>query len=288
MTQTLADLLPDAAGGTVNLRLWLKSSAYTQRLLLGEAGDPWESASKFLAYFSQAQGLLKPDVAIIEVGELFDSWLRRNPELKPELVAKRKLAYPLRKLLEQAPARALLSEVIEAVDAHLRGRVPLVLAMPSPRYWMRLANRAAGREDAELDDNNIEDSAMYIADLLRSVSSLPVGGVLLEEERSGSSVSPVDVDLYRPLINVAKHYRWPLALRIGSDRLFDSPTLKDFDIYIGKANLPAAGRARGLDVSDQVWSDGLPDLKPAEFYFVEIAPDILPEHVLDCLSGVSA
>ena len=111
MSQSLADLI-NADGVPVGLRMWLKSSAYTQRLLLGASGDPWVSASQYLAYFSQAQGLLKPDVAVIEVGELFDSWLSRNPELKPEMVGKRKLSYPLRKLLEQTQPRALLQKLL--------------------------------------------------------------------------------------------------------------------------------------------------------------------------------
>ena len=184
MSRTLADLFP-AAGERAELRLWLKSYAYTRRLLVGAAADPWESASKFLAYFSQAQGLLKPDVAVVEVGELFDSWLQRNPAVRAELAGKRKLSFPLRKWLEQAEPRALLAEVIDAVLANLRGQVPLVLAMPSPRYWLALANRAAGREDVELDNDCIEDAAMYVADLVRSVSQAAVGGLLLEDVHPG-------------------------------------------------------------------------------------------------------
>lgn len=287
MSESLAELLP-AAGGPVNLQLWLKSSAYTRQLLLGEAGDPWESASKYLAYFSQAHGLLKPDVAVLEVDELFDSWLQRNPGLKPELNVRRKASYPLRKLLEQSPARALLAEVINAVASHLGGRVPLVLTMPSPRYWLELAGRAAGRENTELDDGNIEDSAMYVADLLRSVSNLPVGGVLLEEAQSGPAVGSINAELYRPLINVVKHYRWPLALRMGIDPLRECPALADFDVFVGRQNFPAAGCAQGVDLTDQAWSEGWPKLTPSQFYFIEIAQDALPEAVLDHLANLKA
>ena len=68
MTGPFAERLPDAAGKG-SIRVWLKSSAYTRRLLLGAAGDPWISGAHYLAYFSQAHGLLKPDVAVLEVGE---------------------------------------------------------------------------------------------------------------------------------------------------------------------------------------------------------------------------
>ena len=78
MSQSLADSLPGKGGS--GLKVWLKSSAYTRRLLLGEGGDPWQGAAQFLAYFSQAQGLLRPDVAVVEVGEL---------ERLPRLIAHR-------------------------------------------------------------------------------------------------------------------------------------------------------------------------------------------------------
>lgn len=287
MSQSLADLLP-TDGGSVEIRLWLKSSAYTRRLLLGENGDPWESGSKFLAYFSQAHGLLKPDVAVIEVGELFDSWLKRNPGLKAELGAKRKASYPLRKLLEQEGARALLMEVIDAVVAHLRGQTPLILSMPSPRHWLQLANRAAGRDGVEVDDDGIEDSAMYLADLVRAVSGLPVGGVLLEEAWDEGVSGAVNVELYRPMINVAKHYRWPLALRIGANPLLEGEALAEIDVFIGSGQLPDAGRAKGIDVSTSAWTSVAPALAPQQFYFAEVPADALPEQVLECLSRLKA
>ena len=279
MSQHLADLMP-AEGGRVNIRTWLKSFSYTKRLLVGESGDPWESASRYLAYFSQAQGLLKPDVAVLEVGELFDAWLRRNPAVRAELAGKRKPSFPLRKLLEQQQPRELLAEIIEALLAQLRGQLPLVLSMPSPGSWLQEACRAAGREEPELDSDSIEDSAMYLADLARSVSGAAVGGLLLEE----SSPAPIELELYRPLLNVARHYRWPLVLRMGEGTLVDSPALAEIDVFISAGDLPDAGAAHGVDVSGMVWAgEPLPELTPTQFYYVDIPRDATPEHVLESL-----
>lgn len=283
MSANLADLLP-AQGGLAGLRLWLKSSAYTRRLLLGEAGDPWESASTYLAYFSQGQGLLRPDVGVIEVGELFAAWLRRHPALAAEMGSKRKPSFPLRCLLEQAPARALLAEIVAAVLANLGGQVPLVLAMPSPRQWLLQASRAAGRAEAEPDPASIEDAAMYMADLVRSVSALDVGGILIEEAQDGG---PADLELYRPLINVARHYRWPLALRCGASAVSDSPALAEFDVVIGA--VAAAARAHGVDASAWLGQGQPPSgLAPRQFHFIEIAPDAMPERVLESLAALRA
>ncbi|HEY6895971.1 MAG TPA: hypothetical protein VI279_01815 [Rhodocyclaceae bacterium] len=283
MSQSLADLLP-GGDGRLGIRLWLKSAAYSQRLLLGEAGDPWESASKYLAYFSQAHGLLKPDVAVLEVGGLFESWLKRNPTLKVELLSKRKMSFPLRKLLEQSQPREVLAEVIEALVAHLRGQTPLLLAMPSPRRWLQLANQWAGRDEFSVDDDGIEDSAMYMADLLRFVSNLAVGGILLEEGGDSSAATPLNLELYRPLINVTKHYRWPLALHLGDCPVAEQDANQDIDLFIGKAGLPALGSAQGIDVSERLWADAAPALADRQFYFVEIPRDATPETVLENLA----
>ena len=286
---TLADLIA-ADGGRIDFRVWLKSFSYTRRLLLGESGDPWESPSRYLAFFSQAQGLLKPDVAVIEVGELFESWLLRNPSVKAELVGKRKLSYPLRRLLEQSQARELLAEIIDAVLSQLLGKAPLVLSMPSPGNWLKQANLAAGREAVEPDEDSIEDSAMYMADLARSVSGAAVGGLLLEEPISkdspGGSGTELNLELYRPLINVARHYRWPLALRLGEAPVAESPALKEIDIFIAAGRAPA-GKPLGIDVSRKVWAgETAPELTPTQFYFVDIPSNAKPEKVLDTLAGL--
>lgn len=288
MSQSLADLLP-AADLPLGIRLWLKSSAYTRRLLLGEAGDPWESASQYLAYFSQAHSLLKPDVAILEVGELFDSWLRRHPELQAELGAKRKLAFPLRKWLEQGGPREILAEVVTALLSHLRGQVPLVLAMPSPQRWLRHANLAAGREDVVPEVGDIEDAAMYVADLMRAVSMYEIGGLLLEEQAASPGEGALDLESYRPLINVAKHYRWPTAIRLAGHEVAPGPAVNDIEVFIGSGHLQGRGLAQGLDIGTSLWAGGeLPIPSAVQFYFVEVPPEQRPEHVLESLGRLRA
>ncbi|SEJ38854.1 hypothetical protein SAMN04244572_03772 [Azotobacter beijerinckii] len=287
MSQHLADDLPGGTGGG-RLRVWLKASAYTRRLLLGSGGDPWVSAPQYLAYFSQAQGLLRPDVAVVEVGEMFDSWLSRHPEVAAELGSKRRLSFPLRKLLEQDEPRQILAEVVEAVIANLRGQTPLVLAMPSPKHWLRHANALAGRVGVELDPDGIEDAAMYMADLMRSVSAYPVGGVLLEEHPTDSDMEATDVERYRPLINVAKHYRWSLALR-PRGAAPASPALAEFDAVISPIIRVPKPASSGVDVGAVLWHGGsLPVLDQGQFYFVEIPAEQQPELVLESLAWLRA
>lgn len=289
MSQSLADVLPGYWGGN-GLKVWLKSSAYTRRLLLGEGGDPWMSGAQYLAYFSQAQGLLRPDVAVVEVGELFDSWLVRHPEVRTEMGSKKRLSFPLRKLLEQDEPRLLLAEIVEAVLANLRGQTPLVLAMPSPKHWLYHANELAGRTDIELDPDGIEDAAMYMADLIRSVSAHPVGGILLEEHENDVNMGETDIERYRPLINVARHYRWSIALRPKCDvPEAMSATLADFDAVISPTMRVAVPASTGVDISQPLWNgEALPALDKGQFYFAEIPAMQQPESVLECLARLRA
>jgi hypothetical protein len=140
-----------------------------------------------------------------------------------------------------------------------------------------------------LDGDSVEDSAMYVADLARSVSSAAVGGLLLEESFPDVNLGPSDLEFYRPLINVAKHYRWPLALRLGEGGVVDNPALQEIDLFIGSGNFPAAGTAHGVDISRMLWAgEPVPELMSTQFYFVDIPKDAVPEHVLEILSKLKS
>ncbi|MGE4324552.1 MAG: hypothetical protein AB7E21_00390 [Pseudodonghicola sp.] len=276
MSRHLAEDLPDATG-TKALRVWLESSGYARRLLLGEGGDPWaEGAAKYLSFFTQARGLLRSDVAVVNVGDLFRSWLNCHPELAAEMGSKKRLPYPLRRMLEEQGPRALLDEVAEAVGAHLQGQVPLVLALPAPGAWLAEAQIAAGR-DVEVDEDAVEDAAMYIADFIRCVAQRPVGGLLIEE---GDTPGPAD--RYAPLLNAARHYRWAV---VGRGVTPDSAAR--FDALIGDGDAP-----QGRDVSAALFAgDDLPDTGPAQFLYAQVPVNHPPEAVLDAvarLQGVPA
>ncbi len=285
MSGPFAERLPDGAGKG-SIRVWLKSSAYTRRLLLGEAGDPWVSGAHYLAYFSQAHGLLKPDVAVLEVGELYDAWnAAHHGELAASLGNRRKPVTALRKLLEAEAPRKVLAEVVEAVLANLRGQTPLVLSVPSPRRWTNHANQLTGSTDIELTADEAEDASMYLADLIRSVSAFPVSGVLLEEGRDAANFNAEDLTRYTSIVNVVRHYRWSLALRLPNDAVPAPEALADFDAVISPALESAGAAALGRDIS-AVFATGcaVAPLSGRQFYFAEIDPGLRPESVLEAVA----
>lgn len=268
MSLSLADTLPGRSGDRA-LRVWLESSGYARRLLLG-AGDPWaEGAAKYLSWFTQARGLLRGDVAVVNVGEMFRSWLPRHPELVADMASKKRATWPLRRMLEEEGPRRLLDEVTEAVGAHLQGQVPLVLALPAPGAWLAEAQQVAGRVP-EIDADAVEDAAMYMADFLRCVAGRPVGGLLIEE-----AALPGPADRYTPVLNAARHYRWGVAGR-GTDPAHAAL----FDAVIGEAET-----AQGRDVTAALFTGApVPAPGPAQFLYAAIPVDHAPEAVLDALA----
>ncbi|MFZ2869744.1 hypothetical protein, partial [Zavarzinia sp.] len=245
MTADFARYLSDRQGGG-GARLWLKSSGYARRLLHGTEGDPWGSPAAFLSFFAQAHGLLRPDVAVVEVADLYRSWTRRHPDLVAGMAARKRAAVPLREMLDDAGPRLVLNEVVEALLGHLRGRCPLVLAFPGPRAWLDEAKALAGLGDLPADDDAVEDAAMYVADLLRAVSAHPLGGVCFEEP--GPLAGPA-LAAYRPILNVAEHYRWGVVLRAGLAGTVTAGDLAPFAAVISAAPLgDRVAGAAGLDL----------------------------------------
>lgn len=283
----LAELLPHSAS-TGGLRVWLKSSAYTRHLLLGsERADPWEHAAGYLAYFVQAHGLLRPDVAVVEVGELIDAWCVREGGLAARLGNRRRPATSLRKLLESETPKAVLAEVVKAVLSHLRGQTPLVLSMPSPRAWLLHANRLAGGTDDEIDADTVEDAAMYVADLIRSVSAFPVAGLLLEEHQEDHALDATHVERYRSVMNVAGHYRWSIVLRLPLGIRMAPEAFDGFAAVIGDGDPGRIAFGRDDSAAFALGASVAP-LATNQFHFVEIDPKQQPEAVLEHLARLRA
>jgi hypothetical protein len=129
---------------------------------------------------------------------------------------------------------------------------------------------------------------MFIADLLRSVSAHPLAGVLLEEPREAVDFHANDLSHYQSMVNVIRHYRWSLALRLPEAATASAEELSHFDAIIsGSTELTSINASVGRDISAAL-SDGAtaPALAAGQFYFAQIEPGLRPESVLERLSAL--
>jgi hypothetical protein len=225
MSTKFHDLLSSPPSGRA-VPLILDHASFGSARLLHGAAVPWSEPVECQNYFGQAQGLLRPDVTLVDVGAAYAHHLASRPALVEAMSARSRVGYALKTMLaddDLANAVAGVARVLAETS-----RLPLVLQVPAPLRWLALTSAAAGHGDpAALETDHGESASMYVADWLRRVDSLPVALLLLDgrrhDDRALTDVVADDLDAYTPLVNAAHHYRWGLALRTDDQlRLHDS------------------------------------------------------------------
>jgi hypothetical protein len=86
-----------------------------------------------------------------------------------------------------------------------------VLSVPAPARWLAIAAEQARAAAAAPEPRHVEAAAMYVADFLRVFAGARVDGLLLDDD------STADVEAYRPVLNVAANYRWPVWVRTDAE-----------------------------------------------------------------------
>ena len=69
------DLVSYLSSGGESPRLWVNFNDYTKKLLLGESENPWDTPASYMAFYGQAHGLVKADVVVLDVWDLFQHWM---------------------------------------------------------------------------------------------------------------------------------------------------------------------------------------------------------------------
>jgi hypothetical protein len=274
--------LTERIAATGRCGLWLDYTAYAGRLLANGA-VPWLDADAAGGWMRKAQSLLKSDVAVLPVAAVMESWLSANPALAAAMAAKRRVVFPLKTLLADEALRAHLVELARVLRAHF-DKLPLVLALPSPRRWVALAYaQAFAGETAEIDADAVDGAAAYIADFLRAFADCRLDGLLLQENAESAPASAEDLALYQPLFNVAAHYRWDAGLQLpAGSRYALNGGGPAFVLAAQAIGLPA-----GVAVPSGFWDGEAPtECAAGDFRYAEIPADARPENVLERLAAL--
>ena len=147
-----------------------------------------------------------------------------------------------------------------------------------PSELLRLAATLAGRSLPETDEDMVDTAAMYLADHLREVSALApdcIDIVLLEAP--GSDVGD-ELALCQPVMNVAEHQRWQVAVRAEG---VESLAHDGVDIVIAAS--PESG-IRGVLIDEQNWAADLTS-GAGDFWFACVPAGSDPEQVLVRVAG---
>lgn len=262
--------------GTERTPLWIDAWAYGKTLLAKGDEPPWGDAGQMAAYHRQLQSLVASDVVVIELESFYHSWLQRSPGLLAAMAGKKRLGYALRTLLADTAAREHLHEIVDALAGLYPDR-PVLLAMPSPRYWMAIAYcQAHASSEVNVSWDDAESASMYVADYLRSFAACDIGGVLLRDSEGPSTDE--ELARYQPVLNVAEHYRWQLVLD-GCSNGYQPATAQGVNFCLGDG----AGSSTCPKSSVDVWQGGA--AQKAAFLYLTIPADAVPESVLEWLEA---
>lgn len=268
-------------------RLWVNFNDYTKKLLLGEGENPWNTPASYMAFYGQAHGLVKADVVVLDVWDLFQHWMEEDEKAIPAMAEKRRVPFALKTMLDAFAPRELLAEVITAVSNNYGGETPIVLVVPSPRSLLVRAHKAATGNDADPEEMTVDTAAMYLADFLRYFSETDLSGVLLVEDENLMPASTDELSWYQPVVNVTKHYRWSIGVQLPfTDDGFNVPDGVDFAIT--PISSAASANALGVDISQPLWAGEDVAGKDNGFYYVSIPENSKPESVLEMLSSLKS
>ena len=262
--------------------LWLDSTAYAGRLLAG-GQIPWLDAAAFIAWQRKAQGLLKSDVIMLPMATCCAAWLSAHASLSEAMAAGRRAVFPLKTLLADEGLRGQLVEILQGLRSSFPKSV-LALVLPSPRQWLALAHaQAHGAEPpVEMGGDEVESAAVFIADFLRSFGDCGVDVLLLEEAPGREPASSAELEWYRPVFNVAAHYRWDCGLMLP-EAAHDPGAVDGLHFLMAPRAL--GGAPTGILLPDEFWSGGAAAaLAPGQFRFARIPEQAHPESVLDRLA----
>lgn len=245
-----------------SIPLILDHTSYGSTRILRGAPVPWSEPMQCQSYFGRAQGLLRPDTTLVDIGAAYDQQLATCPALIAAMGARSRTGYALKVLLADDELAAAAVRLVEVLGE--TSRQPVVLQVPAPLRWLALTQSHCGCDDlTAIEPDHGESASIYLADWLRRFENLPVTLLLLDGRRSDipmlSGLVAESLAAYTPVANAAEHYRWGLALRTDHELEFHSGD-------------------PGAVVPPSFWDDGIAPQGRA--LFAEVPADAEPELVL--------
>lgn len=207
----LATSLDDPPSGRAT-PLWFDSLAYCREKLLNGAPVPWAAPGELSAFFAKAQGMFRSDALLVDLADLCAERVKQDGALVAAMAGRARPGFALRTLLADERVRAVAADAMTAIGAS-DASTPVVLSVPSPARWLAIAaEQAAAAPEGSPEPRHVEAAAMYVADFLRTFAAARVDGLLLDEG-STPETALANVEGYRPVLNLAAHYEWPVWIR---------------------------------------------------------------------------
>jgi hypothetical protein len=270
--------------------VWIDFINYANRLFAAGRNNLWSNEDTFISVYSQGQSLLKSDILSIPIHNFFQTWLSGNMDLL-QIYAAKKTTFVLKKILAAEEPKRVIKSVLSGFENLYNGSKPVALVVPSPQLWLAwLDSIMCPQQAPSFGENEIEAAAMYLAEYLRDYSTSGLSSIVLEETEN----SPVDGtgigSLYKPMINIARHYQWSTGLLIDGTLNKELKYDDEIDFYLIKgSDLPVLDPllnkkdSIGIGLNEQFWSGQPINHETTNFVYGAIPENADPETVLSQL-----
>lgn len=256
--------------------LWIDADAYAEHLL-ANGSAPWTDATGLIAWHRKVMSLLNGDVAALSVGRIAEAWIEHDAGTREAMALKRRTGAPLRALLAGDALRGHLLDVVGGIGHGVAGR-PLALVVPSPRSWLLHVHTVAHGETPEIDEDDVESAAVYMADFLRIFAEAGVDAVLLDPGHDAIGAQAPTVETCAPVLNLAERYGWDVGARLpGTD---PAPAMAHGWPFV-VAGHDMTPTPTGLVAGAAHWDDGAALQAPTGgFVFCTVPARMRPETVM--------
>jgi hypothetical protein len=264
---------------------------YANQLLNNGKKDIFLKPEIFISVFTQAERMLCPDLLQIHVNPFYEAFLETESAFVQTLKGKR-TPIALKNILAQAQPKSVICEIVTALRSLTKK--PIVLTINSPQKWLHQVRKSVDEnKQPGLTLDDFERASMYIAELLRTFSTLGFAAIILSETEETAFSSADLLTSYQPILNVANHYKWPLGIQINTGKNNSTFVNEKVDFYLSQAMeieelapLWQQGLAVGGGLNRDFWTGKLPKKMeaPKGFFFGTIPPEAEPETVLSQLN----
>jgi hypothetical protein len=209
-----------------------------------------------------------------------------NITLAQEMLMKQRTLFPLKTLLADSALRAHVTELAHALRQSF-DELPLVLVTPSPRAWTAIAYAAVhAKGDAiNVDDDDADSAAVYMADFLRTFADCHADALLLDENTETHPTFSTSLAPYQAVLNIAAHYRWDVGLKLATP---SAGELASAGVSFLIAAQPG-DIASGISTDAVFWSGQAPSPLPSTgFRYADIPAQIAPEMALERVAVLRA
>jgi hypothetical protein len=256
---------------------WFDAAAYGRARLLGGGDVPWTSPAELSSFFAKIGGMFRSDAILVDLADLFAQRTAADQQLRATMAARSRPGYALRTLLADEQARGTAAEAVRVLAA-TSGAVPLILTVPTPGRWLVAAAQQAGSDPEPPDAAQAETAAIYSADFLRMFADSGVDGLLLDEGRvpAGELIHP---EAYRPVLNVAGYYEWPVLIQTDAAAAWPHGPVPDIALWLGSA-APSQPAGRWGVVADADFWEGADPSAGADLVLAAVPAEADPEAVM--------